>query len=78
MEQSYILQKPVLANQDGIWKIGAIYVDLRTVEILSTNLHDFCVLEKNCLMVALECYAKMEKKWGRGSELAFKECVCKI
>ena len=41
MDQSCKLWKPVLANQDGIWKIRQIHVDHMTVEILSTDLRDF-------------------------------------
>ena len=40
-KQSCKLQKPILANQDGIWKFRLIHLDRMTVEILSTDLHEF-------------------------------------
>ena len=41
IEQSCKLQKAILANQDAIWKTRLFQVDHITVEILSTNLHEF-------------------------------------
>ena len=38
MGQSLKLWKPILANQDGIWKIGLIHYDYKTIEILFTDL----------------------------------------
>ena len=39
-EQSCKLQKPILANQDAIWKTRLVHVDHITVEILCTKLQE--------------------------------------
>ena len=63
IEQSCKLQKAILANQDAIWKTRLFQVDHITVEILSTDLHEFWIKSvgfvskrnnsENGLMVAL-------------------------
>ena len=40
-EQSCKLQKPILANQDAIWKTRLVHVDHITVEILCIKLQEF-------------------------------------
>ena len=42
-EQSCKLWKLILANQDGIWNIRRIGLDHMTIEILCTDLRDFCI-----------------------------------
>ena len=56
-DQSCKLWKPILANQDGIWKIGQIHVDHMTVEILSTDLRDFWT--KSVEYCPKLCFAQM-------------------
>ena len=61
MEQSYKLQKPILVNRDGIWKIRLIHLDHMTLEILCTDLHEFWI---KSVGVMLE--KKKRRKWPHG------------
>ena len=55
MDQSYNLRKPILANQDGKRYIRPIRIDHMTVEMLSTDLRDFCIKSVGVLIKNVFC-----------------------
>ena len=62
IEQSCKLQKAFLANQDAMWKTRLFQVDHITVEIRSTNLHEFCT--KSVGAVSRKMFCKKQPHGG--------------